>query len=220
MNYLFYQSSSRLWDSWGTNKKRDWGQSSFPLKSTFQDLFISGDVDEVLSRGALHQLKWCQVKEDIITGDSFENQSNKSCVRWPLDANWEPRSSPSYRLPCPWKTSHFQSANYLQGDQANLVNCFLLKSVLSQWKKIEKRELNGRRLQEVTPVIVLFVLFQSFQKAPPSSLCKCLWPPPTVLLQILLESIFYKRDPSFGHSIVTWASLPPVFLCVKNCRKN
>ena len=38
-----------------------------------QDLFISGDVDEVMSRKALHQLKWCQVKEDVITGDSLSN---------------------------------------------------------------------------------------------------------------------------------------------------
>ena len=34
----------------------------------FQDLLISGNVDEVLSRRALHQLKWCEVKEDVITG--------------------------------------------------------------------------------------------------------------------------------------------------------
>ena len=40
----------------------------------FQDLFISGDVDEVLSRGALHQLKWCQVREDVITGGQMPLQ--------------------------------------------------------------------------------------------------------------------------------------------------
>ena len=38
------------------------------LRISSQDLFISGDVDEVLSRGALHQLKWCQLKGDLITG--------------------------------------------------------------------------------------------------------------------------------------------------------
>ena len=37
--------------------------------NNFQDLFISGDVDEILSRQALHQLKWCEVKQDVITGD-------------------------------------------------------------------------------------------------------------------------------------------------------
>ena len=46
---------------------------SFLKESTFQDLFISGDVDEVLSRGTLHQLKWCQVREDVITGGPFQN---------------------------------------------------------------------------------------------------------------------------------------------------
>ena len=32
-----------------------------------------------------------------------------------------------------------------------------IKTIFSQWKKIEKRELNGRRLQEVTPVIMIFI---------------------------------------------------------------
>ena len=37
---------------------------------------------------------------------------------------------------------------------------------ISQWKKIEKRELNGRRLQEVTPPAkVLIILLQSTGKA-------------------------------------------------------
>ena len=47
------------------------------VKSSFRDLFISGDVDEVLSRGALHQLKWCQVREDVITGVPFKIQSKQ-----------------------------------------------------------------------------------------------------------------------------------------------
>ena len=38
------------------------------IRNSSQDLFISRDVDEVLSRGALHQLKWCQLKGDLITG--------------------------------------------------------------------------------------------------------------------------------------------------------
>ena len=46
------------------------GSFSYPWTlNNFQDLFISGDVDEILSRQALHQLKWCEVKEDVITGD-------------------------------------------------------------------------------------------------------------------------------------------------------
>ena len=66
-------------------------------------------------------VKWRRTSSQVTLS---KKQSNKSCVRGPLDANWEPRSSPSYRLPCPWKTSHFQPAHYLQGAQANLVNCF------------------------------------------------------------------------------------------------
>ena len=70
----------------------------------FQDLFISGDVDEVLSRGALHQLKWCQVREDVITGgkNAFVGVKGSSnlfpflrnqfcdCKRSPLDATGKP----------------------------------------------------------------------------------------------------------------------------------
>ena len=72
--------------------------SSLKLKTfTFQDLFISGDVDEVLSRRALHQLKWCQVKEDVITGDSFKNPvqtiGSTWAIRCPMDASWEPWTS-------------------------------------------------------------------------------------------------------------------------------
>ena len=84
-----------------------------------QDLFISGDVDEVMSRKALHQLKWCQVKEDVITGDSLSNVTpfnQKTFERRPVDAPWEPWPSSSNGLPCPWKTSHLQSPNHLQGD--------------------------------------------------------------------------------------------------------
>ena len=32
------------------------------------DLFISADVDEVMSRPALQKLRWCKVKGPIITG--------------------------------------------------------------------------------------------------------------------------------------------------------
>ena len=33
-----------------------------------QDIFISADVDEVLGRDALHQLRWCQAASDVFTG--------------------------------------------------------------------------------------------------------------------------------------------------------
>ena len=52
--------------SWGENHHFPTNLMGYLLY--FQDLFISGNVDEVLSRRALHQLKWCEVKEDVITG--------------------------------------------------------------------------------------------------------------------------------------------------------
>ena len=61
----------------------------------FQDLFISGDVDEVMSRGALHQLKWCQVREDVITG----GQNAFVCVKSKLPLSF-PFWEMSLKEPC------------------------------------------------------------------------------------------------------------------------
>jgi hypothetical protein len=33
-----------------------------------EDLFISGNVDEIMSQEALHQLRWCEVANDVTTG--------------------------------------------------------------------------------------------------------------------------------------------------------
>lgn len=100
-----------------------WGAQFVPCQIWIcfgsQDLFISGDVDEVLSRGALHQLKWCQVREDVITGGhhqfSFFWEISFDCKRSPLDATGEAWSRSPNRLPRPCKASHLQPAHYLQG---------------------------------------------------------------------------------------------------------
>ena len=67
------------------------------------------------------------------------------CNRSPLDAAGEPWPGAPYRLPCPSKTSHVQLAHHLQGED----NLFYGFNTLLKWKKVAKRELNGRRLQEV-----------------------------------------------------------------------
>ena len=57
-----------------------------------QDLLISGDVDEIMSREALHQLKWCEVGADVFTGEKrvedYLNQNLADLVafRSPVDA--------------------------------------------------------------------------------------------------------------------------------------
>jgi len=87
-----------------------------------EDLFISGDVDEVLSRGALHQLKWCQVREDVITG-----------------ALWMPLGKLDRAL----RTDFPVHAR---------PHTFSLPTIY-KWKKVARRELNGRRLQEKFPCL-------------------------------------------------------------------
>ena len=42
----------------------DWSQVTGHLDP--EDLLISADVDEVMARAALHQLRWCQTREVTI----------------------------------------------------------------------------------------------------------------------------------------------------------
>ena len=45
---------------------RSWAEMSGSLND--EDIFISGDVDEVISREALVKLRWCETSDSIITG--------------------------------------------------------------------------------------------------------------------------------------------------------
>jgi len=87
-----------------------------------EDLFISGDVDEILSRQALHQLKWCEVKQDVITGALWMPLGNLGrALRTDFPVHARPHT---FSLPTIYK-----------------------------WKKVARRELNGRRLQEKFPCL-------------------------------------------------------------------
>ena len=50
----------------GVKAVKSWSQHSEVLGP--DDLFISADVDEVMSRQALHKLRWCQTSSPLITG--------------------------------------------------------------------------------------------------------------------------------------------------------
>ena len=52
-----------------------------------------------------------------------------------MDATWKPQSSSSNRLPRPWKTSHIQPPNYLQGAPSTLLSP-PQQSLTAQLKKI------------------------------------------------------------------------------------
>ena len=49
-----------LQTSKGVQRVRDWALHTGNLAP--DDLFISADVDEVMSPSALHQLRWCKIK--------------------------------------------------------------------------------------------------------------------------------------------------------------
>ena len=51
---------------YGVRKVREWANRTRSLSE--DDLFISGDVDEILSREVLHQLSWCQTSSGVISG--------------------------------------------------------------------------------------------------------------------------------------------------------
>ena len=61
---------SRFAEKWvtlyGVSKVRSWAKSSGNMKEG--DVFISGNVDEVLSRQVLHQLRWCKTSASLLTG--------------------------------------------------------------------------------------------------------------------------------------------------------
>ena len=50
----------------GVQRVRDWAASSGSLAD--EDLFISADVDEILSQSTLQQLQWCQTSAEVISG--------------------------------------------------------------------------------------------------------------------------------------------------------
>ena len=50
----------------GINQIKEWDLHTRNLSP--DDLFISADVDEVMSRAALLKLKWCQTAGPLITG--------------------------------------------------------------------------------------------------------------------------------------------------------
>ena len=50
----------------GVDRVRAWAAESGGLAP--EDIFVSTDVDEMLSRAALHQLRWCQARVAALSG--------------------------------------------------------------------------------------------------------------------------------------------------------
>ena len=52
--------------SFGLSRVRDWALETGGICD--DDIFISADVDEIMSREALHKLQWCETSADVISG--------------------------------------------------------------------------------------------------------------------------------------------------------
>ena len=62
----FCRYHENLQTSKGVSRMRHWALHTGHLSN--EDIFISADVDEVMSPSALQQLKWCSIEEEIIFG--------------------------------------------------------------------------------------------------------------------------------------------------------
>ena len=50
----------------GVSRVRHWANYTGQLD--VDDIFISADVDEIISRSALHQLRWCKTSAGVMSG--------------------------------------------------------------------------------------------------------------------------------------------------------
>ena len=52
--------------SFGLSRVRDWSLETGGMRD--DDIFLSADVDEIMSREAMHKLKWCETSADVLSG--------------------------------------------------------------------------------------------------------------------------------------------------------
>ena len=60
----------------------NWAVTSGLLED--DDLLISASVDEVMSRQALHQLRWCQLAGDVVFGGLWMPMGNLKKVKYEM----------------------------------------------------------------------------------------------------------------------------------------
>ena len=111
----------------GIKAVRDWSEQSGHLNE--DDIFISGDVDEVLSRDAIHKLKWCQVSGPVLTGALWMPYGNFDRA---MKSDFSVQNRPhTYGLPTIYSWSQVKDPKSKNGGRMQL-------------------ELNGRREKYIT----------------------------------------------------------------------
>ena len=66
----------------GVSRIMNWAVTSGLLED--DDLLISASVDEVMSRQALHQLRWCQLAGDVVFGGLWMPMGNLKKVKYEM----------------------------------------------------------------------------------------------------------------------------------------
>ena len=69
----------------------NWAANTGSLEDS--DLLISASVDEVMSRQALHQLRWCQLASDVVFGGLWMPMGNLQKVKSDADSETTDGSS-------------------------------------------------------------------------------------------------------------------------------
>ena len=99
------------------------------------DILISANVDEILSRDVLHQLKWCELASDVIFGAIWMPMGNLNNVSSNVqDISFSyPNYYNSQAIKVDMPSEHGQH--------------LFLQPTIYKWSTIRKREETGKRIQ-------------------------------------------------------------------------
>ena len=93
----------------GVKKVKTWASTSNQLG--LDDIFISGNVDEIMSRGSLQKLKWCQTSADLLSGALWMPLGN---LNWALRTGFPVKDRPhTFSLPTIYKWKDIRSGKHI-----------------------------------------------------------------------------------------------------------
>ena len=74
LTFSIRRAGERAQTDTGVSRVRDWAANTGELED--DDVFISADVDEIMSSSALHQLKWCKTSAAVMSGGLWMPMGN------------------------------------------------------------------------------------------------------------------------------------------------
>ena len=137
----------------GVSRVKNWANMTGILDD--KDIFISADVDEIINRSVLHQLKWCQTSADVMSGGLWMPMGNlNKAVRSGFHVEDKPHAF-SFPTIYTWekiRTNQFNGrrlfhhdfkGKYLAGGFHMTNNAFLPTSLLKEMTNTEDNFYNG-----------------------------------------------------------------------------